>query len=144
MCRVWTKLTRPVCELRPGHPEAPAVGVRGLWQKGWPPTTNVSRQPESSTPAPPAAMPGAEALPHHSVSVFSLIATSSPAAPSETLGWRIDAGSGKLKLLNGSSDGVTQTSSVTTALRGGATSSSGANSRLEVNPNPPKDTDGQT
>ena len=45
---------------------------------------------------------------------------------------RIDAGSGKLKLLNRSSDGVSQTSSVTTALRGGATSSSGTNSRLEI------------
>lgn len=45
-------------------------------------------------------------------------------------------GSGKLKLLNGSSDGVTQTSHATTALRGGATSSSGANSRLEIKVKP--------
>ena len=49
---------------------------------------------------------------------------------------RIDAGSGKLELLNGSSSGVSQTSSVTTALRGGATSSSGTNSRLEIKVKP--------
>ena len=44
----------------------------------------------------------------------------------------IYAGSGKLRLLNGSSSGVSQTSAITSALRGGATSSSGANSRLEI------------
>ena len=49
---------------------------------------------------------------------------------------KIYEGSGKLKLLNGSSDGVSQTNSATTALRGGATSSSGTNSRLEIKVKP--------
>ena len=48
----------------------------------------------------------------------------------------IYAGSGKLRLLNGSSSGVSQTSAITSALRGGATSSSGTNSRLEIKVKP--------
>ena len=45
---------------------------------------------------------------------------------------KIFAGSDKLELLNGSSAGVTQNGSVTSAQGGGATSSSGTNSRLDV------------
>ena len=45
---------------------------------------------------------------------------------------KIFANSDKLELLNGSSAGVTQNGSVTSAQGGGATSSSGTNSRLDV------------